>query len=174
MAGPGGQECVQILGSSERMTSQDRNEVIGLIQEHLSLEATKNRRSLIIDEAPDINYHGSHPPLWNSYLQCRIIKILEGFKQYTQKAVIVATTSWECPEFLKSRDKWILIKTRIHHGLNRKMKNIQVYISEENENEVEHPTQGEYLFSREILLQKRGGFSSFWLRCLIPSELLKA
>ena len=83
-SGYGVPEDIQFLDWSESVTSQTRDEVVGLIEEHLSLEAIKT-------------FHGTKEDLENGMRN--ILNGLSGcFTHY-----IVAAENWECPEFLKSR-----------------------------------------------------------------------
>ena len=127
MAHSGGQESVQVLGCSESMTSQNRNLVIRLVQEHLSLEVTKTPR-------PNEGLPGPAFDSMTYRTKCILGGLSEGNTAIWQKGkttAIVATESWECPQFLKSRSgKWILVKTSIYLQDRRDHK-IQIYISGE-------------------------------------------
>ena len=127
MAHSGGQESVQVLGCSESMTSQNRNLVIRLVQEHLSLEVTKTPR-------PNEGLPGPAFDPMTYRTKCILGGLSEGNTAIWQKGkttAIVATESWECPQFLKSRSgKWILVKTSIYLQ-DRRVYKIQIYISGE-------------------------------------------
>ena len=128
MAGPGGQESVRVLGCSENMTGHARILVIRALQEHLTLEATKILRP---GELPGVDPSGF--PLETPYrLKCILGGLSEGNTAIWQKdkiSIIVGTASWVCPEALKSRGKWILVKTSIYRYTHT-IYDIQVYISE--------------------------------------------
>ena len=106
---------MQVLGCSESMTSQNRNLVIRMVQEHLSLEVTKTPR-------PNEGLPGPAFDPMTYRTKCILGGLSEGNTAIWQKGkttAIVATESWECPQFLKSRSgKWILVKTSIPQALS--------------------------------------------------------
>ena len=130
MAQSGGQEGVQVLGCSESMTSQNRNLVIRLVQEHLSPRPNEELPGPAFDT---ITYR----------TKCILGGLTEGNTAIWQKGkttAIVATESWECPQFLKSRSgKWILVEKSFYphgytqHGYtqDRRVYKFQIYISGE-------------------------------------------
>ena len=117
MGGPGGQESVRVLGCSENMTGQARNLVIRVVQEHLSLEATHWNNPHRPGELPGHDPITQFPIETPKRVKCILGGLSEGNTAIWQKdkiSIIVGRGSWVCPEELKSRGKWILVKTSIY------------------------------------------------------------
>ena len=131
-SGYGVPEDIQFLDWSESVTSQTRDEVVGLIEEHLSLEATHWNNPHRPGELPGHDPMTQLPLETPKRVKCILGGLSEGHTAIWQKgkiSCIVGTGSWVCPEELKSREKCILVKTSIYLQ-DRTIYDIQVYISE--------------------------------------------